>query len=284
MNMPKFILDNCELRHGILHVIDAQPGAVMATPRAKCAASRRSSRNLRIRLRLLPPPRAASLSPSGTPQTAALPVKRSVPPPPTLSNGHVETVPTTRSYNAHVPIVAMALAGRQCIGDGGGREEEDESHRDTKSNHAQTGRVVFAESVSDFVPCVGFASGPHRPTLASFPTLHPALHPCGRKRESGSKERVGSMAPTAPSFRISSLPTLHPALHPCGQKRESGSKERVGSMAPTAPSFRISSLPTLHPALHPCGQKRESGSKERVGSMAPTAPTTRTLGPKGDQR
>ncbi|KAJ7310786.1 hypothetical protein DFH08DRAFT_822890 [Mycena albidolilacea] len=44
--------------------------------------------------------------------------------------------------------------------------------------------------------------GPHHPTLASFPTLHPALHPRGRKQESGSKERVGSMAPTAPSFRI----------------------------------------------------------------------------------
>ncbi|KAJ7478784.1 hypothetical protein B0H11DRAFT_1916473 [Mycena galericulata] len=119
---------------------------------------------------------------------------------------------------------------------------------------------------------------PHRPTLASLPTLHPALHPRGRKRECGSKERVGSMAPTAPPFRIcvntsscTSLPTLHPALHPRGRKPESGSKERVGSMAPTAPSFRISSLPTLHPALHPRGRKRESGSRERVGSMASTA-------------
>ncbi|KAJ7939276.1 hypothetical protein B0H13DRAFT_2301039 [Mycena leptocephala] len=96
----------------------------MATPRAKCAALGRSSRNLRIRPRLLPPPRAASLSTSGTPQTAALPVKRSVPPPQLcvrlrrgspesfwIANGHVETVPTTRSYNAHVPIVAMQAAG-----------------------------------------------------------------------------------------------------------------------------------------------------------------------------
>ncbi|KAJ7474663.1 hypothetical protein B0H11DRAFT_1918362 [Mycena galericulata] len=30
--------------------------------------------------------------------------------------------------------------------------------------------------------------GPHRSTLASLPTIHPALHPRGRKRESGSKE------------------------------------------------------------------------------------------------
>ncbi|KAJ7937581.1 hypothetical protein B0H13DRAFT_1852551 [Mycena leptocephala] len=30
-------------------------------------------------------------------------------------------------------------------------------------------------------------SGPQRPTLASLPTLHPALHPCGRKRELEAK-------------------------------------------------------------------------------------------------
>ncbi|KAJ7495770.1 hypothetical protein B0H11DRAFT_1910514 [Mycena galericulata] len=46
--------------------------------------------------------------------------------------------------------------------------------------------------------------GPHRSTLASLPTLHPR----GRKRESGSKERVGSMAPTAPSFRILNIVSI----------------------------------------------------------------------------
>ncbi|KAJ7932003.1 hypothetical protein B0H13DRAFT_1857420 [Mycena leptocephala] len=50
--------------------------------------------------------------------------------------------------------------------------------------------------------------GPHHSTLAALPTLHPALHPRGRKQESGSKERVGSMDPTAPSFRILNIVSI----------------------------------------------------------------------------
>ncbi|KAJ7444427.1 hypothetical protein B0H11DRAFT_1931171 [Mycena galericulata] len=98
--------------------------------------------------------------------------------------------------------------------------------------------------------------GPHRSTLASLPTLHPALHPRGRKRESGSNERAGNMAPTAPLFWNSSLPTLHPALHPRGRKQESGSKERVGSMASSALSSRIFTAILAHTPPLPWSKAR----------------------------
>ncbi|KAJ7913999.1 hypothetical protein B0H13DRAFT_1873346 [Mycena leptocephala] len=133
--------------------------------------------------------------------------------------------------------------------------------------------------------------GPHRQTLA---------HPCGRKRESGSKERVGSMAPTAPSFRIlefqwtpspdlSILSHSPPGSPPLWSKagvwveREGGEHGSnctiISDFGPHRPT--LASFPTLHLALHPRGRKRECGSKERVGSMAPTAPSFRILDPIG---
>ncbi|KAJ6474787.1 hypothetical protein C8R45DRAFT_935316 [Mycena sanguinolenta] len=44
------------------------------------------------------------------------------------------------------------------VGNGGWREEEDESRRDTGFNHSNTPRVLFPESVSAFLLCVGFAT------------------------------------------------------------------------------------------------------------------------------
>ena len=91
----------------------------------------------------------------------------------TTWNERIETYPWS-TMSTQPP---SALVGHWCVVDGGGRGREEVSHRDTRFNHSQTGRVVFHErcavfpeskhkcvgsceisrNVSVFVRCVGFA-------------------------------------------------------------------------------------------------------------------------------